>query len=89
MSYNINTTSVDIVTSTTLMPENNYGAWLVINTGTAVATVLGYDLQPGEGLSSELICHLEPGDIWKSPIQIILSAGAKVRITRSQATPII
>ena len=88
MRYNINITTVDYTASTTLMPEKNYGAWLAINTGTASAFVCGYELQPGEGLSSDSICQLLPGDVWKSPIQIIINTGAKIRISRSQATPI-
>lgn len=70
--------SQDILTNTTIMPQN-YGGWLAVNTGTATAIVDGYELAPGEGLDFTAI----PADVvWQSPIQVVLQTGAKVRMTR-------
>lgn len=86
MRYKINTQTLDIEKNTTLIPEEKYGGWMAVNTGTAVAEVMGYPLQPGEGLN--FLDALQPGDVWDTPIKIIPGAGGKVRITRLQARPI-
>lgn len=82
MRYKISARTVDITASTTLMPENNYGAWIAVNIGTAAAKVMGYDLQPGEGL--DFFNAIPAGSVWDSPIAIEITTGAKVRITRLQ-----
>ena len=74
----------DIESSTTLMPERKYGAWFCVNQGTAVAKVMGYELQPGEGL--DFLNAVPAGSSWETPIQIVINAGASVRITRLQYT---
>lgn len=78
MKYRVSTESRDILKNETIRP-NKYGGWMAVNTGTADATVDGYPLSPGDGLD---LTHLSPDVIWDTPIQIVLSPGAKVRITR-------
>ena len=80
--YTVSATAQDIKESTTLMPEKKYGGWMCVNTGTAIANVLGYDLQPGEGL--DFMDAVPAGSSWATPIKIIINAGATVRITRLQ-----
>lgn len=76
--YKLNAKSQDILSNTTLMPQN-FGGWLCVNTGTANATVDGYTLAPGEGLD---FTNIPAEVVWNTPIQIVLASGAKVRITR-------
>lgn len=53
---------------------------MAVNTGTAVAIVDGYELQPGDSID---YTTLRPEVIWDSPIMIDLSnTGSKIRITR-------
>ena len=79
-------TTIDVKSSTTLMPERKYGAWMCVNIGTTNATVMGYDIAPGEGLS--FLNAVPAGSTWDTPIQIIINPGAVVRITRLQYTNI-
>lgn len=79
---------VETFTANARLNDNKYGAWLAVNTGTAPASVYGIELQPGEGLSSESICHLHLGDIWSEPIVITVQPGGAIRLLRSLATPI-
>lgn len=82
MRYRVSERTVNITVSTTLVQEDKYGGWMAVNVGTGVANVLGYDLQPGEGLN--FFDAVPVGSIWDSPIQIIVPVGGKVRITRLQ-----
>ena len=82
----VSATTQDWSISTTLMPERKYGAWFCVNQGTAVAKVMGYDLQPGEGLN--FLNAVPAGSSWDTPIQIVITPGAVVRITRLQCTSI-
>lgn len=84
--YSITERTVNITASTTLMPESKYGGWLAVNQGTAAAKVLGYELQPGEGL--DMRDSIPVGSVYNSPINIEINPGAVVRITRLQASPI-
>ena len=77
----------ETITTNTRLNDTRYGGWLAINIGTANAKVYGVTLQPGEGLSSESICHLNPGDTWQEPIDIECAAPAAIRMLRSLATP--
>ena len=86
MRYKITPVFQDITANTTVMPESTYGGWMAINTGAAMATVLGYPLMPGEGLN--FMDSVLPGDIWDAPIQITVNPGAKIRLTRLQCRPI-
>ena len=80
--YTVIAQTKEISTSTTIMPEKKYGAWMCVNTGTGVAKVMGYELQPSEGL--DFLSAVPAGSSWDTPIQIELAAGAKIRITRLQ-----
>lgn len=86
MRYRVLATNIDITQNTTIRPEKKYGAWMCVNQGTGVANVMGYDLQPGEGLN--FLDSVPAGSSWETPIQVILNPGASVRITRLQYTPI-
>lgn len=80
--YIVSAQTKDYSASTTVMPERNYGAWMCVNTGTGVAKVMGYELQPSEGLN--FLDAVPAGVAWDSPITIELAAGAVVRLTRLQ-----
>ena len=80
--YTVSAQTKDISASTTIMPEKKYGAWFCVNTGTAVAKVMGYPLQPSEGL--DFLNAVPAGSSWDTPIQIEINTGAVVRITRLQ-----
>ena len=84
--YTVSAQTKDITLSTTIMPEKKYGAWFCVNTGTAVAKVMGYPLQPSEGL--DFLNAVPAGSSWDTPIQIEISTGAVVRITRLQCRPV-
>ena len=86
MRYKISATTKTYTENTTLQPEQKYGAWMCVNVGTGVANVMGYDLQPSEGL--DFLDAVPTGSTWGTPIQIILQTGAAVRVTRLQALPI-
>ena len=86
MSYDITERTVNITTSTTLLKEKGYGGWFAVNQGTNTAKVMGYELQPGEGL--DMRDCIPVGCTYGSPIPIEINAGAVVRVTRLQATPI-
>ena len=86
MDYKVSATIQEITQNTTIRAERKYGAWMCVNTGTGSATVMGYELQPGEGL--DFLNAVPAGSSWDSPIAIILNAGAKIRLTRLQYTPI-
>lgn len=64
------------------MPENDYGGWFAVNQGTSAANVLGYTLQPGEGL--DMRDAVPAGSTWDKPIKIIINPGSVVRLTRLQ-----
>lgn len=80
--YKVSAQSLEITSNTTITPEARYGGWMCVNTGTAAAKVMGYPLQPGEGLNFK--DAVPAGSIWDTPIQIVLELGATVRITRLQ-----
>ena len=68
--------------STTIRPQTGYGAWMCVNVGTAAATVMGFPLQPGEGL--DLTSAVPAGARWDTDIQIDITPGAVIRIMRLQ-----
>lgn len=80
--YTVSAQTKDISASTTIMPEKKYGAWFCVNTGTAAAKVMGYELQPQEGLN--FLDAVPAGSSWDTPITIEINAGAVIRITRLQ-----
>lgn len=80
------TSRVQTITQNTRLNEKEYGAWMCVNIGTAIAKVMGIDVQPGEGLN--FLSALQPGDLWETPIDIELTAGAEIRIVRLKYIPI-
>lgn len=84
--YKISADSQDVTQSTTLKPERRYGGWMAVNQGNTVASVMGYELQPGEGLN--FLDAVPAGSEWDTAIQIIINGVGKVRITRLQALEI-
>ncbi len=80
--YKVSEVSQDITSSTTLVPEKKYGGWFAVNQGVSAAKIIGYDVQPGEGI--DMRKAVPAGSMWGSPIQIIVGAGGLVRITRLQ-----
>lgn len=86
MRYRITERTVNITESTTLMPEDKFGGWFAVNQGANTAYVMGYELQPGEGI--DMRDSVPTGSIYGQPIPIIVQGGGVVRITRLQATEI-
>ena len=84
--YKVSARVIDITANTKIMPENNFGGWLAVNTGTAAASVMGYELQPGEGL--DFTQAVPAGSIWDTPIEIRINTGAVIRLTRLQCKEI-
>lgn len=86
MTYQVTSQTLDITSSTTLRPEKKYGAWMAVNQGTNTATVMGYELQPGEGI--DMLNAVPAGSYWNDNIRIVINPGALVRITRLQYQPV-
>lgn len=84
--FRVSSTTITITKSTTLNPERRYAGWMCVNQGTGAATVMGYKLQPGEGLDYLQAVHA--GGYWDTPITILCDAGAQVVFTRLQYTEI-
>lgn len=82
MIYNITDVTESYTESTTVMPDG-FGAWMAVNTGTVISSVLGYELQPGEGLNFK--DAVPAGSLWGKPIQIKVGVGGSVRMTRLYA----
>lgn len=60
------------------------GGWEAVNTGTATAYVDGYPLAPGEGVSR----MQGMGSVRiKTPIEIQITAGARVHLTQAMYMP--
>lgn len=55
---------------------------MAVNQGTNTANVMGYELQPGEGI--DMLKAVPAGSYWNTPIRILINPGALVRITRLQ-----
>lgn len=80
--FKVSSTTITITKSTTLNPERHYAGWMCVNQGTGAATVMGYRLQPGEGLN--FLDTVKPGGYWDTSIAIICDAGAQVVFSRLQ-----
>lgn len=86
MEYKVKDRAVDITESTTLMPEKKYGGWMAVNQGTAAAKVMGFELDPGEGIN--MLDSIPLGSQYDEPIKIEIQPGAVIRMIRRQALPI-
>ena len=73
---------VQTYTESVVLSPDNYGGWMCVNIGSAVATVMGYPLAPGEGLNFLYVGENK----WLAPITMDIPAGAAVRITRLRYT---
>ena len=82
MEYDITERTVDIRTSTTIMPERGYGAWLASNEGSTNVRVNGFTLAPNQALS--MLNAVPAGSQWKSPIKIEVPSFGVVRLMRLQ-----
>lgn len=90
MNYTIKMRA-ETITENTRLNENIYGGWMAVNIGADPVTVYGVPLDYGEGLSSESIVHLAPGDLWAEPIDIAFQfpgGDNQLRMLRTIATPI-
>lgn len=85
-NYKVSVRTIDITANTKIMPENVFGGWMAVNTGTATASVMGYTLNPGEGLN--FLEAVPAGSVWDTPIEVRVNTGAVVRFTRLQCKPI-
>lgn len=79
---------VETIAENMRLNETQYSSWLAVNIGTAAVTIYGYELQPGEGLSSQQIIHTTPADKWEEPIEITVQPGGMIRLSRSICTSI-
>ena len=71
----------DIVQSCRISNDDfRCGGYEAVNTGTATATVDGYPIAPGEGVSR---MQGLGNAIIKSPIEIQITPGARVRLTQA------
>lgn len=84
--YKVTDRILNITQSTTIMPERDFGGWLAVNQGTNTAEVQGFVLQPGEGLP--MLDSIPLGSKYDQPINIVINAGAVVRLLRRQAVEI-
>ena len=90
MSYSVKLRS-ETITNNTKLNDTKYGGWMAVNIGTDPVEVYGVTLNAGEGLSSESIIHLAPGDCWAEPIDIqfvVPGGNNKLRLLRTIATKI-
>lgn len=79
--YSVTPRTQDFTESATVTADG-FGDWMCVNVGTAMASVDGYPLAPGEGLSWK---GLLPEVIWNASIKIsIPTPGAVIRLTRLQ-----
>ena len=76
---------VETIEKNTRLNDNRYSGWKAINIGTAPVTVLGVELQPGEGYEEVM----QPCEVWQEPIDIAVQTGGKVRLIRKLCTPYI
>lgn len=77
----------ETITQNVTLTDTVYGGWLAQNIGSAPVTVYGIELLPSEGLSSQSIVQMKPGDLWQEPIVITVQSGGAVRMLRSLAKP--
>lgn len=67
---------ISVITKNTTITDDDFGGWLVVNTGTANIQVDGITLQPGERLN---FLDCVPYNFkWRSPIQIVISGSGGV-----------
>lgn len=78
----------ETITQNVTLTDTLYGGWLAQNIGSAPVTVYGIELLPSEGLSSQSIVQMNPGDLWQEPIVITVQSGGAVRLLRSLAKPL-
>ena len=85
MKYRITDITETYFESTTVMPDK-FGGWMAVNTGTVNSFVVGYELQPVEGLDFK--DAVPAGSTWEKPIAIKIGTGGSVRMTRLYANEI-
>lgn len=76
------------ITGTTRLNDIKYCSWYAVNTGSNDAKVFGVTLAPGEGINSQAIIGTRPGDLWKEPIDIEVTAPGSIQLLRTICTPI-
>ena len=86
-AYEINLRS-ETIRSNVRLNDTKYCSFYAVNSGNNNVKVFGVELQPGEGLNSQSIICTRPGDVWKEPIEIEITAPGEVRLLRTICTPI-
>ena len=76
------------ISENTRLNDIKYCSWFAINTGSTVVKIFGVTLNPGEGINSQAIIGTRPGDLWKEPIDIEITAPGKIRLLRTICTPV-
>lgn len=77
MNYKVKEVVMLYTENDTIIPDG-FGGWEAVNVGTADATVLGYPLAPGEGITRK---DLPPYVKYDSQIAITVNPGAAIRIS--------
>ena len=80
------TNRTETITENTRLNDNKYGGWMCVNIGTGSVVVMGYELQPGEGLN--FLDAVPAGSIWASAIDIVVNPGGALQLTRLQYQPV-
>lgn len=70
MGYDIRK-RVKVITESTTITDNDFGGWMVVNTGTADIEVDKVTLQPSQGL--DFTASVPPSAHWRTPIQIVIT----------------
>lgn len=79
MNYSVKT-KLQVYRENVTITTNDFGGWLVVNTGTGTIQVNKITLQPSEGLD---FTHLHPTVRWSSPIQIVITEpGGEATLTQ-------
>ena len=79
----------EIITESKRLNDTRYCGWLAVNIGeSGVVRIFNVPLQPGEGLSSQSIVNMQPGDVWSEPIDIQVEPGGKLQLLRTLASEI-
>ena len=77
---------VETITTNTRLTDRKYGGWLAVNIGTAPCTVLGFTLNPSEGLDMRDV--VPAGGHWTTPIDITVQPGGSIRLLRLITEPV-
>lgn len=79
MAYEIRK-RVKVITENTTITDTDFGGWMCVNVGTGTVEVDKVPLEQYQGL--DFTAAVQPGDYWKSPIQIIVNTNGKLILSQ-------